>query len=80
MAGGTAVIAPDNRAFPEFAGGIAHLLKDAKVETLKEGMAAVLSDGAWQQQMADAGPKRAAAYDWRILTKRYLDLMLPLAN
>jgi glycosyltransferase involved in cell wall biosynthesis len=80
MACGTPVIALDNTAFPEFAGGIAHLLKDAKVDTLRQGMADVLSDPAWQQKMADEGPKRAAAYDWRILTKRYLDLMLPLAN
>jgi glycosyltransferase involved in cell wall biosynthesis len=80
MACGTPVIALDNTAFPEFAGGIAHLLKDAKVETLKQGMADVLSDLAWQTQMAHDGPKRAAAYDWRILTQRYLDLMLPLAN
>lgn len=80
MACGTPVIALDNTAFPEFAGGIAHLLKDAKVETLKAGMADVLGDPAWQQQMAQDGPKRAAAYDWRIITRRYLDLMLPLAN
>lgn len=80
MACGAPVIALDNTAFPEFAGGIAHLLKDAKVETLKKGMADVLSDPAWQQQMAHDGPKRAAAYDWRILTRRYLDLMIPLAN
>ena len=80
MACGTPVIALNNTAFPEFAGGIAHLLKDAKVETLKQGMADVLSDRAWQTQMAHDGPRRAAAYDWRILTQRYLDLMLPLAN
>jgi glycosyltransferase involved in cell wall biosynthesis len=80
MACGTPVIALDNTAFPEFAGGIAHLLKDAKEETLKQGMADVLSDRAWQTQMAHDGPRRAAAYDWRILTQRYLDLMLPLAN
>jgi glycosyltransferase involved in cell wall biosynthesis len=80
MACGTPVIALDNTAFPEFAGGVAHLLKDAKVETLKEGMMAVLSDSSWQKQMSEDGPKRAAAYDWRILTQRYLDLMVPLAN
>lgn len=79
MACGTPVIALDNTAFPEFAGGIAHLLKDAGVSTLKEGMADVLCDEGWQKQMAEDGPKRAARYDWRILTRKYLDLMIPLA-
>lgn len=80
MACGTPVIALDNTAFPEFAGGVAHLLKNAEVQTLKEGMAAVLKDKIWQKQMKEDGPKRAAAYDWRILTRKYLDLMTPLAN
>lgn len=80
MACGTPVIALDNTAFPEFAGGVAHLLKDAEVRTLKEGMAAVLDDDAWRKQMLEDGPQRAAAYDWRILSRRYLDLMIPLAT
>jgi glycosyltransferase involved in cell wall biosynthesis len=80
MACGTPLIALDNTAFPEFAGGIAHLLKDAEIKTLKEGMTAVLKDEAWQKQMKEDGPKRAAGYDWRILTRRYLDLMTPLVN
>jgi glycosyltransferase involved in cell wall biosynthesis len=80
MACGTPLIALDNTAFPEFAGGIAHLLKDAEVSTLKEGMAAVLSDEAWQREMSEKGPRRAAHYDWHILTRKYLDLMIPLAN
>lgn len=80
MACGTPVIALDNTAFPEFAGGVAHLLKDAKVGTLKEGMIAVLGDEAWRKQMSEDGPVRAADYDWRILTRRYLDLMMPLAR
>jgi glycosyltransferase involved in cell wall biosynthesis len=80
MACGTPLIALDNTAFPEFAGGIAHLLKDAEIITLKEGMADVLRDEAWQKQMKEDGPKRAAGYDWHILTRKYLDLMMPLAN
>lgn len=79
MACGTPVIALDNTAFPEFAGGVAHLLKDANVGTLKDGMTAVLNDESWRKQMSEDGPKRAAAYDWRILTRKYLDLMIPLA-
>ena len=80
MACGTPLITLDNTAFPEFAGGIAHLLKDAEIVTLKEGMADVLRDETWQKQMKEDGPKRAAGYDWHILTRKYLDLMMPLAN
>jgi glycosyltransferase involved in cell wall biosynthesis len=79
MACGAPVIALDNTAFPEFAGGVAHLLENAEIATLKQGMAAVLRDETWQKQMREAGPKRAAQYDWRILTRKYLDLMIPLA-
>ena len=80
MACGTPVITLNNTAFPEFAGGVAHLLPDARIETLVEGMRHVLADGPLREQMAQEGPRRAAAYDWRLVTRRYLDLMIPLAN
>jgi glycosyltransferase involved in cell wall biosynthesis len=80
MACGAPVIALDNTAFPEFAGGVAHLLPDARVETLVQGMWSVLNDPARRGRMAADGPKRAAAYDWRLVTQRYLDLMVPIAE
>ena len=80
MACGTPVIALDNTAFPEFAGGVARLLPDAGVETLAEGMRAVLDDPSLRARMAAEGPRRAAAYDWRLVTQRYLDLMIPIAE
>jgi glycosyltransferase involved in cell wall biosynthesis len=80
MACGAPVIALDNTAFPEFAGGVAHLLPDAKIETLVEGMQLVLNDESLRTRMAQEGPRRAAAYDWRLLTRRYLDLMIPIAQ
>ena len=80
MACGTPLITLNNTAFPEFAAGVAHLLDDAQVPTLKEGIHAVLSDRAWREQMSRDGPKRAAAYDWHIVTRRYLDLMVPLVT
>lgn len=80
MACGAPVIALDNTAFPEFAGGIAHLLPDARVETLVEGMRHVLGDEQLRQRMAQEGPRRAAGYDWRLITRRYLDLMLALVD
>ncbi len=73
MACGTPLIALDNTAFPEFAGGVAHLLKDAQVKTLKEGISAVLNDQKWQLQMREDGPRRAADYDWQVVARKYLD-------
>jgi len=80
MACGAPVIALNNTSLPEIAGGIAHLLKNADVATLKEGIEAVLGDLAWRERMSKAGPKRAAAYDWHLVTKRYLELMIPLVR
>jgi glycosyltransferase involved in cell wall biosynthesis len=80
MACGTPTIALDNTAFPEFAGGVAHLLPDARVDTLLEGMHAVLRDPEWRARMAADGPRRAEAYDWHRVTRQYLDLMIPIAE
>ncbi len=79
MACGTPVIALDNTAFPEFAGGVAMLLPDAEVATLTQGMLQLLSDDAQRAQMAADGPQRAAAYDWRAITRRYLALLCAIA-
>lgn len=80
MACGTPVIALNNTVFPEFAGGVASLLPDAQVSTLARGIEAVLGDPAWRERMAREGPERAASYDWRLITQRYLELMIPLAR
>ena len=80
MACGTPLIALNNTSFPEFAGGVVHLLKDAQVKTLKEGIRNVLDNKAWQAQMAKDGPLRAAGYDWKIIARKYLDLMIALID
>lgn len=78
MACGAPLITLNNTAFPEFAGGVAHLLEDAQVPTLVRGIETVLGDPALQARMKQLGPERAVAYDWMSVTQRYLDLMLPL--
>jgi glycosyltransferase involved in cell wall biosynthesis len=80
MACGTPAIALDNTAFPEFAGGVAMLLPDAAVETLARGMMELLGDAARRCRMAEDGPIRAAAYDWRIISRRYMDLLQSIAS
>jgi glycosyltransferase involved in cell wall biosynthesis len=80
MACGAPVIALDNTAFPEFAGGVALLLPDAQPHTLAEGMLKVIRDPSIRARMAKAGPERAAPYDWHLVTQMYLDLLLVLAQ
>jgi glycosyltransferase involved in cell wall biosynthesis len=80
MACGTPVITLNNTAFPEFAGGVACLLENAEVPTLRAGIEALLNHPAWRERMSKDGPRRAAAYDWRLVTKRYLELMVPLVT
>lgn len=79
MACGTPAIALDNTAFPEFATGVALLLPDAEVPTLRDGIWSVISDQGRRDEMARLGPERAAAYDWRPISARYRDLMLEVA-
>jgi len=80
MACGAPVIALNNTAFPEFAGGVAMLLPDAKPKTLLDGMLKVICDPTVRVQMAETGPQRAAAYDWHLVTRMYLELLLELAQ
>ena len=62
------VIALNNTAFPEFAGGIARLLDDAEAGTLAAGIREVLGNEPMRRFMREAGPRR------------YLDLLIPLAG
>ena len=80
MACGAPVIALDNTAIPEFAGGVAMLLPDAAVPTLARGIEDLLADDTRRAQMRVDGPVRASRYDWRIVTREYLDLLIPLAQ
>jgi glycosyltransferase involved in cell wall biosynthesis len=80
MACGAPVITLDNTSFPEFAAGVAVLLPDARVETLMQGIRGVLGDADLRRNMRKAGPERAANYDWGIVARRYLDLLIPLAR
>src|SRR5215469_9437194 len=80
MACGTPVITLNNTSFPEFALDVAHLLENAEVATLERGIDRVLSDTIGRQRMSEKGVIRAAAYDWHLVTKRYLELMLQLVS
>lgn len=78
MACGAPVLALNTTAFPEFAGGIAHLIADAEVDTLHAAITQLLDDPTWRDTVARTGPQRAADYDWHGITQRYIALMRQL--
>ena len=78
MACAVPTIALDNTAFPEFAGGVAYLARDAEVDTLAQAMDEVLHDEAMRRQMRRDGPLRARDYDWQPLAQRTMDLIQTL--
>jgi glycosyltransferase involved in cell wall biosynthesis len=80
MACGTPTIALDNTAFPEFAGGVAELLPDARVETLSRGIERVLGDAARRGRMAREGPARASDYTWPAIAAQYVALLERVAE
>lgn len=80
IACGTPTITLDNTAFPEFAAGVARLLPDAREATLAQGIWEVLQDDRMRARVRQEGPARAANYDWRVVTRMYLDLMIPIAE
>lgn len=80
MACGTPVVALDNTAFPEFSAGVAVLLPDATAETLAGAIGAILADPARRERMGRLGPERAASYDWRVITRRYVELIRAAAD
>ena len=79
MACGTPVIALNSSAMPELSGGVALLLDRGDPQTLAAGIEGLLGDLSAQEAMREAGPVRAASFDWRLVTRRYLDLMIRLA-
>ena len=80
MACGTPAVALDNSAFPEFAGGVACLLPDARAETLYDGLRGLLDDPGRRAEMRVLGPQRAGAYDWHNVTRQYVTLLERLVS
>ncbi len=55
-------------------------MPDAKVDTLLDGMHAVLSDDDVARAHGGGRTEASAAYDWRLVTRQYLDLLIPIAE
>jgi glycosyltransferase involved in cell wall biosynthesis len=79
MACGTPIVALDNTAIPEFAGGVALLLPKGDAESLAAAYREVLGDEGLRRRMRELGPLRARDYEWRGVAGRTMDLLSTLA-
>jgi glycosyltransferase involved in cell wall biosynthesis len=70
---GIPVIVSNRGSLPELAGDAAAIVDPDDRGALAETMRRVLSDAPFRRRLADAGPKRAAAFSWRISAARLLD-------
>ncbi|HEX9798942.1 MAG TPA: glycosyltransferase family 1 protein [Thermoanaerobaculia bacterium] len=80
MACGCPVIALERTALPEFAGGVAWLAPRGDAATLAAAIERVLGDEPLRRRMRELGPRRAAAYDWRLVARRTMDLVAGISS
>lgn len=64
MACGAIVVAGDRSSIPEVAGDAAILVDPDDDEALSAGLRAALADTDLRARLAEAGPRRAATFDW----------------
>lgn len=70
MACGTPVLTSDVSALPEVAGGAAVLVDPRDVDSIRDGMARILTDPQLRGRLAEAGTARAASFSWTETAER----------
>lgn len=66
------VLTSDRGSLREVAGSAAHIVDPESVSSISEGLRQLLTDAELRDQLAQAGPRRAAQFTW----KRTVDLFL----
>lgn len=80
MACGTPVIASDSSSLPEVVGDAGLLVAPGDVQGLKNAMARVLEDPAFQTRLRLRGLERAAQFSWRNAARSLLEIFESIAR
>jgi alpha-1,3-rhamnosyl/mannosyltransferase len=64
LACGAVVVAADRTSIPEVAGDAAILVDPGSDDAMADGLLRALIDGTLRAGLAEAGPTRAAMFDW----------------
>ena len=75
MAEGLPALAGDAGALPELSGDAALLVDPLDVDAIASGLERVLGDAELRRRLAEAGPRRAAAYTWEAAAGATLEVL-----
>jgi glycosyltransferase involved in cell wall biosynthesis len=75
MRSGVPVLTLDRPVSREVVGAAAHLIPDARPESVASALATLLSDHSYRASLAVAGANRAAEFDWSVTARRTLDVL-----
>jgi alpha-1,3-rhamnosyl/mannosyltransferase len=75
MAAGTPVLTSNRSSLVEVAGHAARLVDPYEVESIRAGLAELLSDTALREGLARRGPERAAEFTWTRTARETLDYL-----
>jgi len=74
MASGTPVIASNQPCIPEILGDAAHFVNPRNADLIAEGIASVLSNPGYRNDLRERGEKRARRYKWERVVERTLEV------
>jgi len=72
---GTAVVTSNVSSLPEVGGDAVCYVDPVHVESIRDGLTAVLSDPAWRDRLETAGPRRALSFSWEHTANLTLDAL-----
>jgi glycosyltransferase involved in cell wall biosynthesis len=75
MAAGAPVLTSDRSSMPEVGGDAAYYVDPTSVESIRDGLAALLADPGRRVEMAVAGRERAARFSWTATARISLDAL-----
>jgi glycosyltransferase involved in cell wall biosynthesis len=80
MAAGTPVVTSDRSSLPEVAGPDSVLVDPESTDAIAAGIERVLTDGALQARLREAGPKRAASFTWERTARATAEVLHSVAG
>jgi len=80
MACGCPTLSSNMASLPEIGGKAAHFFDPMEIGDMAEAIKKVCEDSAYQQKLAQGGPKHAKKFNWESSFKKHMDLFETILN